>query len=208
MAAHMPEDKYIYWVNNEEKGESVALRMIQAALACDVSDIKHNPKSMYDKYKKLTQNKIKIFDDAKANVFDVQELLDRGDCGLLIVDQMWKLKGFEHVKSEVKQQEMIFNLGREWAKDHCPVLVVHQADGSAEGEKWISQNQLYGSKTAIQGELDAIITIGRSLESGLEKSRFIWVPKNKLCGGPLSDPALRNGRFEVRIKPEIARFEM
>lgn len=209
MAPQLPEDKYVLWVNNEEKGESVKLRLIQAALGETAEYIEKNRKdAMADYIKIVGEGKIKVFDDAKASIYDVEELLSREDVGLLIVDQLRKLKGLEHIKGDVQRDEGIFNTGREWAKAYCPVMVVHQADGTAEGQQWISQNQLYGSKTAVQGELDAIITIGRTLDPSTADRRYIWVPKNKLCGGPKSDPLMRNGRAEVKIVPEKARFKM
>lgn len=209
MAPQLPEGKYVLWVNNEEKGESVKLRLVQAALAWEAQKIALAPTTAAAEYEKAIggKGKIKVFDEAKASIYDVEELLSRGDVGLLIVDQLRKLKGFEHIKSDVARDEHVFNTGREWAKAYCPVAVVHQADGTAEGVEYISQNQLYGSKTAIQGELDAIITIGRNLDITKQDRRYIWVPKNKLSGGGISDPVQRNGRFEVKIQPEIARFK-
>ena len=66
---------------------------------------------------------------------------------------------------------------------------------------------MHGSQTDIQGEADAIIALGRTHEPGFEQSRFIYIPKNKLAGGPLSDESQRNGKFEVLIQPDIARFK-
>ena len=64
-------------------------------------------------------------------------------------------------------------------------------------------NQLYGSKTWVQGEADAIVTIGRMHNDPIPDARYIYVPKNKLVGG---EPTKRNARWEVRIHPEIARY--
>ena len=63
-------------------------------------------------------------------------------------------------------------------------------------------SQLHMSKTGIQGEADAIITIGRTMSK--PASRFIYVPKNKMKG---DDPSLRNGQFEVTLDGERARFK-
>ena len=97
---------------------------------------------------------------------------------------------------------MIFNWARELAKKYAPVITVHQADGSAEGVKWIDMSKLYGSKTGVQGEADAIITIGRLPEEG--NKRYLYVPKNKLDG---NNQAMRNGRFEIEIVPTLGRFK-
>jgi hypothetical protein len=124
---------------------------------------------------------------------------------LIIIDQLWKVKGFEkEATTEVDRQTRMFAWARSLAKIHCPVVTVHQADGSAEGQLWIEMNQLYGSKTGIQGEADAIITLGRSHESGYENIRGLYVPKNKMVG---DDPAFRNGKFEITIQGAIGRFK-
>ena len=137
------------------------------------------------------------------SVYDVETLVEKYDVGLLIFDQLWKVHGFEKdAGNEVTRQTMIFNWAREMAKKIAPVITVHQADGSAEGQKWIDMGQLYGSKTGVQGEADAIITIGRLPEEG--DKRYLYIPKNKLDG---NNQALRNGRFEIEILPEIGRFK-
>ena len=94
------------------------------------------------------------------------------------------------------------NWGREIAKAYAPVITVHQADGTAEGVQWIDMSQLYMSKTGIQGEADAIITIGRQPDKG--NARFMYIPKNKMTGNV---PSLRNGKFEIEIVPDLARFK-
>jgi len=67
-------------------------------------------------------------------------------------------------------------------------------------------NQLRGSKTDKIGEADAIITIGKSNEPGMDLQRYIHVPKNKLFGGDETIETHRHGCFEVEIKPSIARY--
>ena len=61
--------------------------------------------------------------------------------------------------------------------------------------------QLYGSKTGIQGEADGIITIGRRDSSSNE--RTVFVPKNKLPDG---NNSMRNVRFHVDIDPNTTSF--
>ncbi len=67
--------------------------------------------------------------------------------------------------------------------------------------------QIYGTKTGVQGEADAIIAIGRKDDEPTvpdRNNRYIHIPKNKMTG---NDESLRNGKFQIRIQPTIARFK-
>jgi hypothetical protein len=64
-------------------------------------------------------------------------------------------------------------------------------------------HQLAGSQQAVQGELDAIVTIGRDLS--MPSMRYLYVPKNKLPTP--GDPSLRNGFFEVSPNFDKGRFD-
>ena len=65
-------------------------------------------------------------------------------------------------------------------------------------------HHLRGSKTDKAGEADLILTIGRKEVE--DYTRYLHVAKNKLWGGPRSQEAYRHGRFELEIRPEIARY--
>lgn len=101
----------------------------------------------------------------------------------------------------------IYQWARELAKEYCPVVGICQADGTAEGERWLHMGHVSNAKTAKQAEADFIVGIGKTNETGWERTRFINISKNKLTGDDDSDPEARHARFEVLIKPEIARYE-
>lgn len=209
-ATHIAEqllpEKHVLWINNEEEGNKVFSRIIQSTLGIKTATMEANiPKALEEYEKRMGRmDKIVMLNKADVNVKDVDALLEKYPVGLIIFDQLWKVHGFEaEAGSEVMRQTLLFNWAREKAKLHAPVLAVHQADGNAEGLKWIDMSKLYGSKTGIQGEADAIITMGRLPDTG--NTRYLYLPKNKLKGG--SDPASRNGRWEIEIEPDIARFK-
>lgn len=205
MAPQLAPDEVVLWINNEEEGSKVFGRIAQSALAIEREDLEADPTKYAAMYEKLMgrMDKVLIFDKADASVRDVELLLERHKVGLIIFDQLWKLHGFrEEAGNEVTRQTMLFNWGREVSKKHAPVIAVHQADGSAEGVRWIDMSRLYGSKTGIQGEADAIITIGRDPMTG--DTRYLYVPKNKLGG---TKKAMRNGKYEIQILPHIGRFK-
>ena len=209
MASQLPKEKHVLWFNNEEEGRKVKFRIIQAAIGWTTEQVEFNPNKAYELYEKEvgSLDKILVYDRASFTIRDVKRTLDKYDAGLIIFDQLRKVHGFEKEGgNEVGRLQLVFQQAREWAKEYAPVITVHQADGTAEGQKWIELNQLHMSKTDIVGEADAVISLGRTHEPGFEKTRFLYVPKNKLAGGPKSDNALRNGKFELTIEPEIARF--
>lgn len=204
MAEQMPAEKVVLWINNEEEGGKVYERVIVSALGITREDVESDPVKVQAAYiRKLGRlDKVVIFDKADASVADVEALLKEHDVGLIVFDQLWKLKGFDEAGTEVDRQTQLFNWGRELSKKFAPVITVHQADGSAEGQRWLNMAQLYGSKTAIQGEADFIIMIGRDPATG--DTRYLHVAKNKLGG---SNKAMRNGKYELQILPEIGRYK-
>lgn len=212
MATQMPAGKRVMWFNNEEAGETaVKPRIISAALGRSGKDIAANPALAASDYLALMggEDKVIVFDPSYLSTGYIDKKLKEmfEDVGLIVIDQLWKVHSqVGKQTSDVQRITNLFNKAREWAKEYAPVIAVHQADGSASNVRYIEMDQLHMSKTGIQGEADAIITIGKVSEAGYENTRFLNVPKNKLTGGPLSDPAFRHATHEVKIDAEIARF--
>jgi hypothetical protein len=116
-------------------------------------------------------------------------------------DQLRKFKlSGKHIDSEVQTLMHLYGWARAMA-DYAPSFVMHQADGSGEGQMWLTQNQLQGSKTDIQGEADAIFMLGRSVDDPPGSNlRYLNIPKNKLGIGPKCDELHRNGKWVLEIK--------
>lgn len=207
IASQLPAGKYIIWFNNEEQGYKVRTRIIQAALSITFKDIQADPVKVREDYYNAVggRNRIIIYDSADITSKDVERLLDKYDPGLIIFDQLSKINIGGNPGNDVERLLDLARYARGLAKTHAPVLSTIWADTSAEGQKYIEQNQLYASKTGMQGECDAIVTIGRVHDPSIaNNTRFIYVPKNKLFG---KDESLRNGKFEVTLHAEKARYE-
>jgi len=204
MASQLDKDKVVLWINNEEKGSKVQSKVLQSTLGLTVTAIDKDKQKAIDEYVKVLGdiNKIVMVDKAIITVHEVHEAIKKYNPGLIIIDQLWKLKGFEEL-GEVYRQTKIFNSAREWCKEYAPVIGTIQADASAEGQMWIEMSQIYGSKTGIQGEADYIIAIGQSHDPAFTNTRFIHTPKNKASG----DTVIRNLKSEVKFRPEIGRYE-
>jgi hypothetical protein len=136
----------------------------------------------------------------------VERIVERKQPGLVIYDQLTKIKGFKADRPDLVLGE-IFQWARELAKGNHAAIGVSQADGGAEGVRYLTMEHVANAKTAVQAEADWILGIGRSNEMGTERSRYLSISKNKLFGDKDSIPELRHGRFEVFIRPDIARYE-
>lgn len=198
-------DRPILWFNNEEQGNKVALRCYQAALGCTTQELFRDIAASKRAYLDRTGGRIKIYDSASISKFDVIRLCKRFGPSLVLFDQIDKIKGFDGDRDDLRLGA-IYQWAREIAKEYAPVLAVTQADGSGEGKKWLTMDNVSGAKTSKQAEADFIIGLGKSHDEGLEYIRHINISKNKLLGDADTKPELRHGKRDVIIDPNIARY--
>ena len=209
MATQLPKGKVALYFNNEEEGKKVKGRVIQSAIGWTLEEIDRNKDLAWKTY--INQmggdpNKVVVIDSAHAPITPglIRKKLREYDVGLMVFDQMYKIRGFKRYGDDkLGQLQDIFEYGRSLAKANCPVIAIHQARGDANGCQKIEMHQLAGSQQALQGELDAIVTIGRDLN--FPQMRYLYVPKNKLPTP--GDPSLRNGFFEVTPNFDKGRFD-
>ena len=200
------EDGPIIWCNNEEEGKKVKSRTYQAALGCDRTKLFSNIPRAMEYYSKSTKNKLKILDRASINRREIEAICKNLKPSLIVFDQIDKLKGFDNDREDLRLGA-IYIWARELAKTYCPVIGVCQADVSGEGKKWLTMDNVANAKTSKQAEADWILGIGAVHDIGLEFIRYLHLSKNKLDGDENTDPLLRHGRCEVKINPNIARYE-
>lgn len=206
MARQLPPDEHVVFFSNEEDGRKVKLRVIQAALGCKLDEIRRDPIAARDKYTALVgrKDRIIIYDRASITVSDIASVLNDYKPGLIVFDQLHKIRGFDKMeRTDVQRLGMVFGYARELAKEHAPVITAHQASSAAVGKLYPELEDIDGSRTALQAELDALILIGASEAAG-EYVRGLSVVKNKLAG--CQEERFRHGQFEVIIEPEIARY--
>lgn len=197
MAEQLPAGKGVLWLNNEEDGNKVKYRIVQASLGWSNIDIDSNPEQAESM---SCWSKFNLYDKGEIHKQEVISLCKEFKPGLVVFDQLHKIRGFDNEgRDDIKLQKLAA-MARDIAKEYCPVLVIHQADATADGEKWIGMNQFAGNKTTLPGEADAIIMIGKADDTD---ARYINIPKNKLGG---SVPHERYGKYEVTIQGDIARY--
>lgn len=198
-------DGPILWINNEEEGKKVSLRIYQASLGLPQEVLYSDRQGHREKYFQLTKRKIKIFDSATISKRDVEDLCAQHKPSLIIFDQLDKIKGFDGDREDLRLGT-VYQWARELAKMYCPVIAVCQADGSGEGKKWLTMENVANAKTAKQAEADWILGIGCTHQEGFEYVRHLHLSKNKLSGDEDTDPNLRHGKQDVLIDPQIARY--
>ena len=198
-------DGPILWINNEEKGEKVKIRIFQASLGLPLAALISNIKNNQVEYEQKTHNKIKLFDRATVSKSDIEKLCAALKPSLVLLDQIDKIHGFAGDREDLRLGS-IYVWAREIAKTYCPVIGITQADGTAEGKKWLTMDNVSNAKTAKQAEADWILGIGSTHADGFEYVRHLHLSKNKLTGDSDTDPELRHGKQDVLIEPQIARY--
>ncbi len=196
----------IIWVNNEEQGSKVMTRLYQASLGLSMDELMADRQRSQQEYQRLTRSNIKLFDDASVYKRHLEDLCEKHQPALIVIDQIDKIKGFDGDREDLRLGK-IYQWARELAKTYCPIIGVCQADGTAEGVKWLNMGHVTSAKTSKQAEADFIIGIGKTNEQGRELTRYINISKNKLTGDPDTLPELRHGFCEVVIDPIRARYK-
>jgi replicative DNA helicase len=207
MAEQLGEtDGPIIWFNNEEQGSKVKLRCYQASLGLSMTQLMADLPANRDAYLAKTKGKHKIFDAGIIHKNTVEQVCKQFKPSLIIFDQIDKIHGFTNDREDLRLGAM-YNWARELAKEYCPVIAVCQADGTGEGQKWLSMANVANAKTSKQAEADWIVGIGKIHDPGYENVRYLHASKNKLIGDEDSVPDMRHGRKEVLINPAVARYE-
>ena len=208
IVTQIPEDQYILWFNNEESGGAVKFRIITATLGIPGDEILSNPVKYKKEYDATPSKRILVINNGSIGTRDIEEFCKRKPPALVIIDQLWKVHGFEKAGSKTEQLGSLFRWGRELGKTYkCPVMTVHQIKTEGEGMKWLTSDLLYFSGTDIQGEVDSLILMGAAHTPGEEDLRFITIGKSKSAYGKDVDRSLKNGRSVQRILTEEARYE-
>lgn len=203
MLDQVPDDRSIIWFNNEEQGEKVMLRCFQAYFGITLDELKTNGSKYKQLWDERNGNKLLVFDSASITRRDVERILHK-QVVLMVFDQIDKIKGFSADRRDIELGSL-YSWGRELAKSYCPVIGICQAAASGENKMWLQMDDVVDAKTSKQAEADWILGIGALHDNA--NVRYFNLPKNKLTGGPETLPESRHGRFQVIIKPEVARYE-
>lgn len=209
MATQMEPDEGIIIFNNEEKGSKILGRALQSALGKSSGEIAADPAAALAAYTKLMgrQDKVQVYHRSPMSTYDVERAIkaSRFVPKIIVFNVLDKVRGFKNAGNETERLRQLYVWAREMASTYdALVMVVAQADATAENVKYIYQDQLYNSKTAIQGEADVLITIGAL--HGVDDKRFFNIPKNKIPPTAGVDPSLSHGKEEVFFDAQRGRY--
>jgi len=199
-------DGNIVWINNEEQDNKVALRVYQAYFGVTLKELMSNATRYKAIWNGTVGDRFKFYGIEYSNKAAIERICAKYKPALIVYDQIDKVLGFEADREDLRLGA-IYQWARELCKPYGAALGVTQADGSAEGVKYLNMSHTANSKTSKAAEGDFIFGIGKSHDPAEETSRFISICKNKLIGDEDSIPQFRHGRMEVLIEPEIMRYK-
>lgn len=205
MLEQLPENNKAVFFNNEESPDKVFSRMLTTSLGITYRDVLSNPTKTEEEYKKfLGSRKWDLCHDTNMTLTGVEDRLKEGNYGLIGVNVLLKVGGLNYIKEDHDRLQRLGERFRVFAQEYGPVIVIVQADPTAEDMKYIPQDRIYKSKTALQGEADALIMIGK--DSEYREKRYIHVAKNKLPPAPCTELINKHIKTEVNFNIETGRF--
>jgi hypothetical protein len=205
--AHMLEqtDGNAIIFNNEEEPSKVYSRMVSAAINVDYRKLLSDPakyQGMYDTWRKTSN--FDLIHDTSMTISSIHKHLEEKEYDLIGINVLLKVGGTgqkeDHDKFQALGEEC-----RRIAQQYGPVIAIVQADPTAEGIQYIPQDRIYKSKTALQGEADALIMIGTD-EEIVDDVRYIHVAKNKIPPAPCTDMKCKHIRSQVKFAMDTGRF--
>jgi replicative DNA helicase len=193
-------------VCNEEPAEVVLIRYMQALFKVTEAELFSKMDHYQEKWDRHIGQRLLITGDpALSNIRNLDVLLSDVKPVLLVVDQVSKLTGIKDSDRLDLMLGAAFRWLRAAANRHnCAVIGVHQAGSSAENRKYLTMNDMMNSHTSIQAEMDWILGIGMTKDTGT--SRYLHTSKDKLPRSNGRNPAMSHGYAEALIEPDIARY--
>lgn len=165
---------------NEEDVSRVSLRAIQCITNWEDNEIKKNEPLVAQIIKKRGFGNIRFIDHI-TSMKKVEKLLIRYNPKVLFIDQGTKVSILGTKKEGVNALEEVFNTLRDLAKRYdCTIICMAQGGDDCAGKKHPQLRDIYGSKSAVQGELDWAISIGvDNTDDNYSGWRFFAITKNK-----------------------------
>jgi len=176
----------LLWFNNEERDRKIYGRLVTAITGLPREQILANPEKAEAEYAEYA-DAIKLVNARHLYPADLERLTQgEGHPRIVVIDQLYKLNARGRYSGETGQVAKtgdLFKWAREYANEYDAIVIAaHQADASAAGEPFIEMHQLYGSKTAIQGESDVVLTLGREYDDKMAFTRGLNIAKKKDSG--------------------------
>lgn len=165
---------------NEEDVKRVTLRAIQCMTNWSDEEIEANQALVDGIIKGKGFDKIKFIDHV-TSMRIVEKILTKHAPRVMFIDLGTKVKVQNSKAEGVHALEESFNQLRDLAKRHkCTIVCMAQGGDDCFEKQYPSLRDIYGSKSAIQGELDWAISVGvDSTDTNYANWRFFSITKNK-----------------------------
>lgn len=205
MIEQLPEKANAILFNNEEEPTKVYTRMVGAALGVDYRTMMTAHALHQQKYDQWLDGRTwELKHDTNMTIGSMHTKLKEREYGLIGINVLLKVGGTD-AKEDHDKFQALGEECRRIAQQYGPVLAIVQADPSAEGLRYIPQDRIYKSKTALQGEADALIMIGQDHDEP-DDVRYINVAKNKVPPAACTDVAFKHIKSEVHFDLGTGRF--
>jgi hypothetical protein len=161
-----------------------------------------HPERAKERFKELGGDRIKLYDSAIISIYDVEHIIKTHNPRFIAIDQGAKVT-FRGDKELAKHERLaeLYRRMRELAKQYSvDIVTLGQAGATAEGKKWLQQDDVDCSKTGLMGELDYAIGIGKVNDEEDDGLRYIHLCKQKLNLGV-------HGKHVVLMEPLVARYK-
>tara|TARA_Y100000296_G_scaffold66371_1_gene78419 strand:+ start:43532 stop:44800 length:1269 start_codon:yes stop_codon:yes gene_type:complete len=207
MASQLPGERTLIWLNNEGPGRKIITRQYQAALGIRMSEmiLRHQQGRLETDYEAVMKMpwRVRVFDVHGMDTYAVERIIEQNNTGIVVYDMIDNIRGFGDAARTDLALEKMYQWGRELCvKYDCIGVATSQISNEGDGMQFPTLPMLKDSKTGKQGACDFQLMIGASNDPGLQRVRYIGLPKNKLRReGAAGDP-----RATVKYEPEIARY--
>lgn len=186
MAAQLPPDRNVIWLNNEGPGKRIIPRWYQAALNLSMTQMKelHADGKLVDMYRAAVGgrlDRIRVFDIHGLTNTQVELLIEQNNPGIVVYDMIDNIRGFGDAARTDLALEHMYQWARERSvKYDCIGFATSQISNDGDNMRFPTIGMLKDSKTGKQGACDFQIMLGSTNDPGFQSSRFIGVVKNKL----------------------------
>jgi len=191
-AKQLPDNKHIYWFNNEGRKQRIIQRQIQSALnmtTTEIIELKNSGK-LQEEYIKVmgSKDKVRVFDvHGKSNIdiLDMLQLTEEGTVGAIIFDM---LDAIVYLTRQDLRQDIMLEKLYQWARElgvlyDCPVFATSQISVEGDANLYPTESMLKDSKTGKQGACDGILMLGCANNPLAPLERGLSMPKEK-CKRP------------------------
>lgn len=186
-------------VINEDPTSSYWLRFI-----CNMTETSQDVVlADFDRYKQVALekglNRLTIVSLAPGTPKQIEALVERYRPEFLVVDQISNLNMGGYQDSRTNELEDAAKFMRKMGKKYNLLAVsLCQAGDSAENKQILDMNDVYNSKTGIQGALDVQVGIGVDKQLDEEGLRIMSIVKNKRTG--------KHENFPVKVRKDVSRM--